>query len=138
MKNVNIKSGISKRVKSGSRKSMTKKVPIKRFVKRDTNVGKFSVVKKKNIPIGMSETRSGLLVPNNVIQPVPANKLRNGFEKAKTEIKDMIEEIASILTSEYKIKEIELEVSFSADGKFLGFGVGGSTSIKIKITPAGT
>lgn len=35
----------------------------------------------------------------------------------------------------YSISEIELAASFGADGKFMGFSVGGATSIKIKIRP---
>jgi hypothetical protein len=31
---------------------------------------------------------------------------------------------------------MEVEVSFSADGKFMGFGVGGATSFKISVGPA--
>lgn len=90
MKTANKKSGVGKRVKSvRSRKSTVKKVPTGRWISRSTAAGKFSVVKKKNIPMGMTETRGGLLVPRNVIQPVPANKLKKGFEKAKAEIKDM-------------------------------------------------
>jgi hypothetical protein len=94
-----------------------------------------AAVKRISIPPGMSKTPSGIFVPSKLIQPVPAGKLKKGFEKAKVEIKGMIDEVASILTGEYNIKEIELEVSFSADGKFMGFGVGGSSTIKIKIAP---
>ena len=45
------------------------------------------------------------------------------------------DEVAGILTTEYDIKEIELLISFSASGKFLGIGAGGAASIKIKIAP---
>ena len=36
----------------------------------------------------------------------------------------------------YEITEIEFNASFSADSKFMGFGVGGAASIKIKIAPS--
>jgi hypothetical protein len=68
-------------------------------------------------------------------EPVDTSALRKGFDKAKKEINDMINEIAGIMTASYNISEIELTISFSADGKFLGFGVGGAASIKIKIAP---
>lgn len=39
------------------------------------------------------------------------------------------------MNTSYGIKEIELAVSFDAEGKFLGFGVGGSVTMKITIAP---
>jgi hypothetical protein len=94
---------------------------------------KKKVVKKP--PAGYIETDSGLAVPSNLAQPVPASKLRTGFNKAKTEINSLIKEIASTMLESYSISEIELTASFSADGKFMGFGVGGAASVKIKIKP---
>ena len=83
----------------------------------------------------MAITPGGIIVPTRTIRPIPTSKLKEGVETAKTEIKKMIDEVASILTTEYDIKEIELEVSFNASGKFIGFGAGGAASIKIKIAP---
>ncbi|HVN95805.1 MAG TPA: hypothetical protein VMT62_05215 [Syntrophorhabdaceae bacterium] len=78
--------------------------------------------------------RGGLYLPDGVVDP---SALKKGFAKAKTEIRSMIDEVAGLVVSgEHKVSEIELSVSFSADGKFLGFGVGGETSIKIKIVPS--
>lgn len=65
----------------------------------------------------------------------PASKLRKGLTAAQTEIKESLQEIATLLTHDFEVSEIELSISFSADGKFLGFGVGGATSIKVKIRP---
>ncbi len=89
----------------------------------------------KKVPAGYQKTESGVLAPANSINPIPASKLRSGFKKAKKEINEMVEEIASTMTENYVISEIELEASFSADGKFMGFGVGGAATIKIKIKP---
>jgi hypothetical protein len=35
----------------------------------------------------------------------------------------------------FDINEIEIAISFSAEGKFLGFGVGGAASITLRIKP---
>lgn len=47
-----------------------------------------------------------------------------------------ISSIVGTMTEKYAISEIGLTASFNADGKFLGFGVGGAASITIKITPS--
>jgi hypothetical protein len=78
---------------------------------------------------------NGVYIPKNYNKPVPSNKLRAGFLKAKDEINDFVAEIVETMTKNYVISEIELSASFNADGKFMGFGVGGSATIKIKITP---
>ena len=81
---------------------------------------------------------NGIYIPNEYIKsvpPVPPGKLRAGFSKAKNEINGFVSEIMETMTTNYKISEIELSASFSADGKFLGFGVGGAATIKIKLTP---
>ena len=57
--------------------------------------------------------------------------------KAQSEIRESLQEITAALSMNFEISEIELSISFSADGKFLGFGVGGATSLKIKIRPSG-
>jgi hypothetical protein len=102
-------------------------------LKKAVAAEKKKVVKK--LPAGYRETDSGLAVPSNLAQPVSANKLRKGFDKAKDEINSLIKEIASTMVESYSISEIELTASFSADGKFMGFGVGGAASVKIKIKP---
>ena len=84
---------------------------------------------------GYIETESGILLPKQLITPVKASKLKTGFSNAKKEIDKVLQEIVSSMKGEYKITEIELVASFSADGKFMGFGVGGAASIKIKIAP---
>lgn len=90
--------------------------------------------KKKAFP-GFARNNSGILVPDDYVKIVPANKLRQGFIKAKKEIEQIVEDIITTMTDDYGITEIELNASFNADGKFMGFGVGGAASIKIKIAP---
>jgi len=46
-----------------------------------------------------------------------------------------VQEIVDTATNDYIISEIELTASFNAEGKFMGFGVGGEVSIVIKIKP---
>lgn len=90
-------------------------------------------------PTGYATNPRGLvLVPQASVKSsvTPASKLREGMAKAQTEIRESLQEIAATLSMDFEISEIELSISFSADGKFLGFGVGGATSLKIKIKPS--
>jgi len=82
-------------------------------------------------------TSSDLFVPSSSqkYSITPASKLRDGIKKAQSEIKQSLQEIVSLMTMDFSVSEIEFSVSFSADGKFLGFGVGGAASIKVKIKP---
>lgn len=89
-----------------------------------------------NIPPGYNRQKYGLIIPDSAAKPVPASKLKAGFEKARDEIGQMIDEIVRTMKMDYYIKEIDVAISFSADGKFLGFGIGGATSMNIKIAPA--
>jgi len=86
-------------------------------------------------PSGYEQTATGQILVPEAKKPVPTGKIKNGIEKAQEAIKGMIDGFSKTLTEEYSIKEIEFSVSFSADGKFLGFGVGGETSITVKIAP---
>ena len=86
---------------------------------------------------GYVPTSAGVLVPARYAEkPVPSNKLVRGLTAARSQIEKAIGELASIMTEDYRIDEIEFSVSFDADGRFLGFGVGGAASIKVKIKPA--
>ncbi|MFH1442089.1 MAG: hypothetical protein ABIH18_08645 [Candidatus Omnitrophota bacterium] len=98
---------------------------------------KFIKVKEKEIayPPGYIRTRTGIIIPEGIGEPVPASKFRNGFLKAKEEIELLINDVVKTMKTEYAIKEIELAVSFNAEGKFLGFGIGGAASMKIKVAP---
>jgi hypothetical protein len=85
----------------------------------------------QRLPTGYSTRASGLAVPDSVGEPVPANKLRAGLADARKQIDSAMNEVVKAFAGDFEIQEIELTASFSADGKFLGFGVGGSASLKI-------
>ena len=123
----------------------------KKTVMRSAKFGTFRTLGKPMTGVTLPSIRKGPIVPSgykvfngllikeaDLPKPVDASALKKGFDKAKKEIKNMVNEIASIMTTQYSISEIELTVSFSAEGKFMGFGVGGATSIKIKIAPTST
>jgi hypothetical protein len=66
---------------------------------------------------------------------VPASKLQKGISKAREQISGVLQELLEATRDGYEVTEIELSASFSADGKFLGFGVGGEMSITFKVRP---
>jgi hypothetical protein len=87
------------------------------------------------LPSGFSETESGLAVPASITKPVHANVLKRGIQKAREEAARLLRGFADTLSEEYVVKQIEMTVSFSADGKFLGFGPGGAVSAKLIVAP---
>lgn len=127
------------------------KVSKKRAVKRSGNkkggvrkaskkAVKKTGAKKKKIagkPAGYSHSRGGILIPEKDSTPIPVSKLKKGFSSAKKEIQSIVEAIIMTMADDYVISEIELAASFSADGKFLGIGVGGAATITIRISPDG-
>ena len=118
------------------RKTAKKRVARKRTVRKKT--ARTKRVSKKRVarrPSGYVESDSGILIPEGHTEPVPPAKLRKGLQKAKKEVVGMISDIIETMTGDYVIGEIELTASFDASGKFMGFGVGGAASIKIKIVP---
>ncbi|HVN77021.1 MAG TPA: hypothetical protein VMT19_11935 [Thermoanaerobaculaceae bacterium] len=87
-------------------------------------------------PARFALTAANVLVPERLAsRTVPSTKLLKGLKAAKKQIEGAIDELASIMTNDYHISEIEISVSFDADGKFLGFGVGGAASVKVTIKP---
>ena len=119
--------------KKGVKKGTAKKASVK---KKATGARRVAKKEPRAYKIQtFAENEDGLLVPYHLHRPVPAGKLMEGFEKAKSHIKRMTKEIVSTMNQDYIISEIELSASFNADGKFMGFGVGGAATIKIKISP---
>lgn len=96
---------------------------------------KRKTAKKKAVPPGYAKRSSGLLVPGNQVPVAPA-KIKSGLSRARKEIDGLIKALSD-MTDGYSVSEIELAASFSADGKFLGIGVGGATTITIRFTPEG-
>lgn len=66
---------------------------------------------------------------------VKTSRLQAGIRKAKDDIASVIREVFEIATAEYYIESIDISLSFSADGKFMGVGVGGATSVRISVKP---
>jgi len=82
----------------------------------------------------MPETHPRMAAPSDNLQPVQPYKLKKGLEAAREDINKTIEAIANTLADCYNVIDVELAVSFDADGKFLGFGPGGAATIKIRIS----
>src|SRR5690606_3855127 len=88
----------------------------------------------KRLPPGYKISAGGkLAVPIDAV--VEPSQLRKGITKAKDEINDLIQEVIDTSTADYDIHEIEFAASFSADGKFMGIGVGGAATITFRIRP---
>lgn len=121
---------MKKTSKSGVKKSISKigkSAPKKKAVK-----------KRKGLRPPASSARRGgrgLNVPlesNGVPEPLPTSKLEKGLAEAKLLIRDMVHELAAAMGDDAELTEVGCVLSFSADGKFLGVGVGGATSLRCK------
>lgn len=123
-----------KKIAAGAKKKAPKRSPRKKPVGRKR---KAPAKKGKQLPLGYLQSAGGLLIPAKVgeeVTPVPPAKIRSGLLKAQDEIKKLMEALSE-LTEGYTVSEIELAASFNADGKFLGIGVGGATTIKVRFRP---
>lgn len=123
-----------KKAVSGARKKTPRRGPRKKPASRKR---KTPSRKGKKVPLGYLQSAGGLLIPARVgeeVTPVPPAKIRSGLSKARDEIKKLMEALSE-LTEGYTVAEIELAASFNADGKFLGIGVGGATTIKVRFRP---
>lgn len=123
-----------KKVAPGARKKAPKRGRRKKPV---SGKRKAPARKGKQVPLGYLQSSGGLLIPAEMseeVTPVPPAKIRSGLSKARTEIKKLMEALSE-LTEGYTVSEIELAASFNADGKFLGIGVGGATTIKVRFRP---
>ena len=78
--------------------------------------------------------RGHLIVPQEYAKPVLPSKLEDGIKSARAEIQTLLDSLF-LEDGSYEVEQISLTVSFSADGKFLGIGVGGATSMTISIRP---
>ena len=120
------------------RKAAPAKRAVKRVAKKSVRKPVTNAIRKipRSIP-GHKLSPGGILVPESEIKgtPVKADKLKDGIGAASKKIGELVQEIVDTSTEDYSISEIELTASFNADGKFMGFGVGGEASIVIKIKP---
>jgi hypothetical protein len=67
---------------------------------------------------------------------VPPDKFMTGFKKARHQINHLIDDIVGSMKSKIFITELELSLSFNANGDFLGFGEDGDAVIRIKVDPS--
>ena len=86
-------------------------------------------------PSGYATTQTGLLAPSALVGPIKASKMRSGLKEASKALCELMNEFDISLGNSYCMKEIELALSFNAEGKFMGFGIGGATSISIRVAP---
>ena len=115
--------------KPAAKKASAKKPAAKKAMHGSVLTGKLVTGYKKNT--------GGILVPISEKSKaiVSASKLSAGLEASQAQIKKSLQGFASVFTQDFVVSEIELSVSFSAEGKFLGFGAGGDVSVKVKIRP---
>ncbi len=128
------KKSSKKKIIPGAKKKAPKGGPRKKPVTRKRRA---PLRKGEKAPLGYLQSTGGLLIPAKVgeeVTPVPPSKIRSGLSKAQDEIKKLMEALSE-LTEGYAVSEIELAASFNADGKFLGIGVGGATTIKVRFRP---
>lgn len=135
--------------KSVSKKRVAKKAVVKKKIvaKKATSIRatdrgaprKKAVAKKKAAKkaSGYRANPGGKVLVRTTSEPqtvVAPSKIQAGLAKARGEIQGIAESLESF-SDGLQLSEIELQVSFSADGKFLGVGVGGATTITIKLKP---
>lgn len=88
-----------------------------------------------------SQGKNGFFLPKNMVAvaptpvPVPSNKLIAGITKAREDMQETLHAISEAFIGDFDVAEIEISASFDVKGAFLGFGVGGAASIKIKLKP---
>lgn len=114
------------------------KISAKKAAYRPTTSSKVASSFSGKAVLGFKKLPSGeLLVPDSfeTANVVSSNKLVAGIEASHDQIKKTLRNLTSVFVEDFEVAEIELAVSFSADGKFLGFGVGGAMSVKVKIRP---
>lgn len=68
-------------------------------------------------------------------QPVGIRKLKEGIASANRALAELMEEFGSGILGSYDIADLEVPVSFDADGRFIGFGKGGAVTFSLTITP---
>ena len=123
--------------KKVAKRPSTRKAPVRRKPAKAPAKKKSKKKKVSRAPSGYRKNPLGeVLIPDldSIDTVVAPSKIMGGFEQAQKEIKNLLNSMTEF-AEDYEVAEISLSVSFSADGKFLGFGVGGATSMMIKLTP---
>jgi hypothetical protein len=128
-----------------AKKQAAKKKAAKKSASRGSVTATKRAAKKYvALPSGYRRSSTGTLaVPVKTFEEeaaagvVPAGKLQAGIKKASEQISEVLQQLADAAAENFEITEIELAASFSADGKFMGFGVGGEMSITFRVKPTG-
>jgi hypothetical protein len=117
--------------KATSKSTRPARLIIRRKAKPAKKIGK----PKAYPPSGYSKTPNGLYVPENA-RPVPPSIVAEEIKRVHSKIGKMIDAVISLpMKDGYEVDEINLTLSFSAKGEFLGIGFGGAASVGIKIKP---
>ncbi len=118
------------------KKPAVKKPAVKKPAVKKPAVKKPSIKGLRTPPLGFWRSAGGLYIPGTSRDVVPPGKLQAGLASARAQIQKSLEEIGSVMTQDFELFEIELSASFNADGKFMGFGVGGAATITMRIRPS--
>lgn len=121
---------MAKKLKS-AKKTSSKRVAKKKGAKKKAGRGR--------PPAGFKRrSSSNLFVPTTHEESVVVNttKIEQGITEAQFHIRRAVHSMQETLGDDIELTEVQLELSFSADGKFLGIGIGGATSIRITVKPS--
>ena len=130
------KATAKRRPKAKAKKKSISKSKRKTKAKAKATTDQNTSMTLSRVPAGHTSTESGLVVPLHAVEPVQPSKLKKGYGQLKTAVRQMLQDLAEGMGDGFVVREIELTASFNADGKFLGFGVGGATSITIRVGPS--
>ncbi len=67
--------------------------------------------------------------------PVAGPRLKDGLRAANRAVAELLEGLGTQVEGSYDIPEIEVEVSFDQQGRFMGFGRGGAVTLKLTLSP---
>jgi hypothetical protein len=109
-----------------------KRAPTKKKVAKKAPAKK--KVAKKALPDNF-RMDGNIAVPRSTPKPVTPSKIRRGVNKAKGQIGTMVESIVDVVTAEYKVQSVQFSLSFDAEGKVLGIGVGGAATVTVTVVP---
>ncbi|WP_368639458.1 hypothetical protein ABRZ04_10485 [Castellaniella ginsengisoli] len=139
--------------KTAVKKASAKKAPAKLVAQAyKAAPAKKSAAKKAHYGVsepGYKKTPGGVLAPvshkkTSASAPpesvVPVGKIEKGLKDALVNVNkvlsDSINSVAEGIQESVELERIELSLSFNAEGKFIGIGVGGAATIKVCLRPA--
>lgn len=119
-----------------SRKGIAKKRVPSAVKKKSAGATKKVPAKKRQPKVSdghRKDLTTGIYLPTDTSsqKPIAPTKMKKGITAAKKQISVLLDQFQG-MTDGYSLDEIELQASFSADGKFMGIGVGGATTITLR------